>query len=93
MKKKQYPFIIMNTDHNDKKGMHWWSFLDLHPEKEIFLFSSFGFDGFKEFLLEDDKKLLIKFSTELKNLKKRKQNNGNNFNLFYGRVLKNKDCK
>ena len=30
------------------------------------------------------KKPLIKFSTELKKLKKRQQNNGNN--LFYGRV-------
>ena len=71
-KSRQYPFIIMNTDHSDKKGTHWWSFLDLHPKKEIFLFDSFGFDGFKEFLLQDDKKLLIKFSTELKNFKKKK---------------------
>ena len=87
-KSRQYPFIIMNTDHSDKKGTHWWSFLDLHPKKEIFLFDSFGFDGFKEFLLQDDKKLLIKFSTELKNFKKKKrqQNNCNNFNLFYGRA-------
>ena len=36
--------------------MHWWSFLDLLPKREIFLFDSFGFDGFKEFLLKDDKK-------------------------------------
>ena len=28
-----YLFIIMNTDRSNKKGMHWWSFLDLHPEK------------------------------------------------------------
>ena len=40
-------FIIMNTDHSYKKGTHWWSFLDLHPKKEIFLFDSFGFEGFK----------------------------------------------
>ena len=26
-----YPFIIMNTDRSNKKGTHWWSFLDLHP--------------------------------------------------------------
>ena len=68
----RYPFIVMNTDRSNKKGMHWWSFLDLHPKEEIFLFDSFGFDGFKEFLLQDDKKLLIKFSTELKNFKKKK---------------------
>ena len=45
----RYPFIIMNTDCSDKKGTHWWSFLDLHRKKEIFLFDSFGFEGFKEF--------------------------------------------
>ena len=44
-----YLFIIMNTDRNDKKGTHWWCFLDLHPKKETFLFGSFGFEGFKDF--------------------------------------------
>ena len=67
----QYLFIIMNTDRSDKNGMHWWSCLDLHPKNEIFLFNSFGFDGFKEFLLQDDKRNLIKFSMEFKNLKKK----------------------
>ena len=47
----QHPFIIMNTDRSDKKGTHWWSFPDLHPKKEIFLFDSFGFEGFEEFIL------------------------------------------
>ena len=44
-----YPFIIMNRDYSDKKGTYWQSFLDLHPKKEIFLFDSFGFEGFKIF--------------------------------------------
>ena len=44
-----YPFIVMNTDCSDKK--HQWSFLDLHPKKVIFLFVSFGFEGFKEFFV------------------------------------------
>ena len=56
----QYPFIILNTERSDKNGMHWWSFLDLHPKKEIFLFDSFGFEGFKEFILQDDQKVLSK---------------------------------
>ena len=43
----RYLFIIMNTDHKNKNGKQWWSFLDLHSKKEIFLFGSFGFDGFK----------------------------------------------
>ena len=34
----QYLFVIMNADGSDKKGTHWWSFLNLHPKKEIFLF-------------------------------------------------------
>ena len=54
----QYPFIIMNTDHSNKKGTHWWSFFDLHAKSEIFLFDSFGFEGFKEFVLQDNRKTL-----------------------------------
>ena len=34
-----YSFIIMSMDRSNKNGTHWWSFLDLHPEKEIFLFN------------------------------------------------------
>ena len=56
----RYPFIIMSTDRSDKKGTHWWSFLDLHTKKEIFLFDSFGFKGFREFILKDDQKVLNK---------------------------------
>ena len=26
----KYPFAIFNTDRNNKAGMHWWSFLDIH---------------------------------------------------------------
>ena len=58
--KSNYPFIIMNTDRSDKKGTHWWSFLELHTKKEIFLFDSFSFEGFKEFILDDDGNILNK---------------------------------
>ena len=58
--KVKYPFIIMNTDRSDRAGTHWWSFLDLHPKKEIFLFDSFGFEGFKKFTVDNDKKVLNK---------------------------------
>ena len=86
-KSTRYPFIIMNTDCSNKNGTHWWSFLDLHPKKEMFLFDSFGFHGFKEFLLQDNKKALNKILYGIKKFeKKRQQNNGNNFNLFYERV-------
>lgn len=56
----EYTFIIMNTDRADKKGTHWWSFLDLHPKKEIFLFDSFEISEFKEFIVQDNKKILNK---------------------------------
>ena len=58
--KVRYPFIIMNTDRSDRAGTHWWSFLDLHPKKEIFLFDSFGFEGFKKFIIDNDKRVLNK---------------------------------
>ena len=65
--------IIMNTDSSDKKryALVEFSWPTCRAEKEIFLFDSFGFNGFKEFLLQDDKNLLIKFSTELKKLTKK----------------------
>ena len=63
--KVKYPFIIMNTDRSDRAGTHWWSFLDLHPKKEIFLFDSFGFEGFKKFIVDNDKKVLNKVLFDL----------------------------
>ena len=53
----RYLFIIMNADRSNKNGTHWWSLLNLHPKKEIFLFDSFGFEGFKEFILQNDQKV------------------------------------
>ena len=69
--KKKYPFIIMNTDRNNRKGEHWWSFLDLHEKKEIFLFDSFGFEGFKEFVLNNDKNILNKILYGLEKFQKK----------------------
>ena len=56
----KYPFVIMNTDGTNKKGTHRWSFLNLYPKKEIFMFDSFGFKVFKEFVIEDDQKIINK---------------------------------
>ena len=66
----KYPFIIMNTDRSDRAGTHWWSFLDLHPKKEIFLFDSFGFEGLKKFIIDNDKKLLNKVLFNLNKFEK-----------------------
>lgn len=42
-----YPFMIMNTGRDNKKGTHWWSLSELHTHRNIFLFDSFGFTGLK----------------------------------------------
>ena len=37
-KNVQHPFMIMNTDRDNKKGTHWWRFLEFHTRRDIFLF-------------------------------------------------------
>ena len=69
--KNRYLFIIMNTDRSNKNDTHWWSFLDLHPRKEIFLFESFGFERFKEFIVEDERKTLNKILLGIEKLFKK----------------------
>ena len=59
-KKRKYPFIIANTDANNNTGTHWWSILDIEPRNEIFFFDSFGLDGLKHFIIQDDKKIIDK---------------------------------
>ena len=70
-KNTKYPFIIMNTDRSDKSGTHWWSFLDLHPKKEIFLFDSFGFTGFQKFVIDNDRNTLNKILFGIEKFKKK----------------------
>ena len=72
-KTKKYPFIIMNTDRSDKSGTHWWSFLDLHEKKEIFLFDSFGFTGFKKFVINNDANILNKILFGIQKFEKKDQ--------------------
>ena len=65
-KKGKYPFIIANTDASSKQGTHWWSILDTEPKTDIFFFDSFGLDGLKHLIVEDDRKIVEKilFGTE-----------------------------
>ena len=72
IEKNRYPFIIMNTDSSDKNGTHWWSFLDLHEKKEIVLFDSFGFEGFKEFIIDNDRNILNQILFGIEKLKKKR---------------------
>ena len=70
-KTKKYPFIIMNTDRSDKSGTPWWSFLDLHQKKEIFLFDSFGFTGFTKFVIDNDIHILNKILFGIQKFKRK----------------------
>ena len=56
----KFPFIIANTDSSKKFGTHWWSILDIEPRTDIFFFDSYGIEGLKRFIIEDDKKIVDK---------------------------------
>ena len=60
MKEKggKYPFIITNTDASSKHGTHWWNILDIEPKTDIFFFDSFGLDGLKHFIIQDDQRII-----------------------------------
>ena len=48
-----------------KQGTHWWSILDIEPKTDIFFLDSFGLDGLKHFIMQDDRKIeKILFGTE-----------------------------
>ena len=40
--KKKYPFIIANTDSDDKGRTHWWSLMDIEPKTDLLFFDTFG---------------------------------------------------
>ena len=72
-KKGKYPFIIANTDANNKKGRHWWSILNIEPKNELFFFDSFGLDGLKHFIIQDDRKIIDKVLIGIEQMNKTDQ--------------------
>ena len=50
----KYPFEIFNTDKENEPGVPWWRFLDVDPKNNLFLFDSFGLEGFKLFIVNND---------------------------------------
>ena len=57
----KYPFIIANTDDSKKEGTHWWStHTGIEPRTDIFFFDSYGLDGLKHFIIQDDKEMIDK---------------------------------
>ena len=49
-----------------EEGEHQWHFLDLDSAKQLFLFNSFGFTGLKDFIIQDDHKIINKILGEAK---------------------------
>ena len=66
-----YPFMIMNTGRAGKQGTHWWSFLEISSKEQIFLFDSYDFVGLKEFVIDNDRKLIDKFFHGLNKMNKK----------------------
>ena len=56
----KFPFIITNTNDSEKPVTHWWSILDIEPRTDIFFFDSYGLEGLKHFIIQDDKKIVDK---------------------------------
>ena len=67
----KYPFAIFNFDRESKPGTHWWSFLDIHPRKDLLLFDSFGFAGFKKFIVDTDESIVDKMLFNLQKFNKK----------------------
>ena len=63
--------MIMNTDRANKEGKHWWSLLEISSKEQIFLFDSFGFIGFKEFIIDNDKQIIDQFFYRLEKINKK----------------------
>ena len=56
----KFLFIIANTDDSSKSGTDWWSILDIEPRTDIFFFDSYGIEGLKHFIIQDDKTIVDK---------------------------------
>ena len=54
----KYPFAIFNTDIENEPGIHWWSFMDIHAKNNLFLFDSFGSEGFKLFIVNNNQQII-----------------------------------
>ena len=51
----KYSFAIFNTDKHNKPVMHFWSFMDIHPKRNLLLL---GLDGFKFFIVDNDEAII-----------------------------------
>ena len=56
----KYPFVIANTDADNKPDVHRWSILDIESRNYVFFFDSFGIEGLKHFIIQDVKEIVEK---------------------------------
>ena len=58
---------VKNADDTLGGIYSWWSILDIELKKDIFFFDSFGLDGLKHFVIQDDRDIIEKilFGTEI----------------------------
>ena len=63
------PFVIFNTDKHNKPGTHWWSFMDIHPKKNLLLFDSLGLEEFTFFVVDNDEAIIDKLFYNFKKCK------------------------
>ena len=54
----KFPFAIFSTSKENEPGTHWWSFLDIQPKNNLFLFDSLGLDGFKVFVVNNQESII-----------------------------------
>ena len=54
----KYPFALFNTSKENETGKHWWSFLDIQPQNNLFLFDLLGLDGFKFFVVNNEETII-----------------------------------
>ena len=90
-KRAKYLFAVFNTDRKNKPGTHWWSFLDIYPKKDLLLFDSFGFTGFKQFIVDNDKNIIDKI--KMLNLEKLIKRHKNQSSLINFRILQKNKIK
>ena len=63
--------------------MHWWSFPDICPKRDLLLFDSFGFVGFKKFIIDNDLSVIDKLLFNLQNLIEKSKNKSCFVNFFH----------
>ena len=69
--KSTYPFSILNTSRKKKLGVHWWSFLNIDPKNELLLSDSEGFEGFKFFIISNNRAIVDKVMENLNSFNKK----------------------